>query len=274
MQRDTSDPSNFAFKQALELDACMHCGQCTSRCSVGVVYEAIQNTNILPSEKVRALKGLLRGRTSSSLNMHHILYGTYICTNCHRCTDVCPSGINLQELWFSMREALFQGATPLYALLSPLSFYRGLMKRAISKGDYKRPIALARKGVSDPCDLIKYPKKSVPITPVDNEFQGRLLLSDQAATFSACFGCQTCTNACPVVANYKNPKEVLGMLPHQIMYATGLGIKDLAFGSSMLWDCVTCYQCQEQCPQNVKVTEVFYELKNLAIQNANNGGRS
>jgi len=30
---------------------------------------------------------------------------------------------------------------------------------------------------------------------------------------------------------------------------------------------VTCYLCQEQCPQGVKVTEVLYELKNLAIKN-------
>jgi heterodisulfide reductase subunit C len=51
------------------------------------------------------------------------------------------------------------------------------------------------------------------------------------------------------------------------MHAAGLGIKDLTLGSNMLWDCVTCYQCQEHCPQGVKVTEVFYELKNLAISN-------
>jgi heterodisulfide reductase subunit C len=68
-----------------------------------------------------------------------------------------------------------------------------------------------------------------------------------------------------VVASYDNPQEVLGMLPHQIMHATNLGIRDLALGSLMLWDCVTCYQCQEHCPQGVKVTEVLYELKNLAI---------
>jgi len=36
----------------------------------------------------------------------------------------------------------------------------------------------------------------------------------------------------------------------------------------MLWDCLTCYQCQEHCPQNVKVTEVLYGLKNLSIKNA------
>jgi heterodisulfide reductase subunit C len=37
-------------------------------------------------------------------------------------------------------------------------------------------------------------------------------------------------------------------------------------GSGMLWDCVTCYQCQEHCPQGVKVTDVLYELKNQAMK--------
>jgi heterodisulfide reductase subunit C len=36
----------------------------------------------------------------------------------------------------------------------------------------------------------------------------------------------------------------------------------------MLWDCLTCYQCQEHCPQSVKVTDVLYCLKNLSIKNA------
>jgi len=50
------------------------------------------------------------------------------------------------------------------------------------------------------------------------------------------------------------------------MHSCGLGLKDLAFGSSMLWDCLTCYQCQEQCPQGVCVTDVLYELKNRVIK--------
>jgi heterodisulfide reductase subunit C len=32
----------------------------------------------------------------------------------------------------------------------------------------------------------------------------------------------------------------------------------------MTWDCTTCYQCQENCPQGIKVTEIIYELKNRA----------
>ena len=267
MDRRTSEPANIATRQALELDACMHCGQCTSRCSVGIVFEQIVNVNILPSEKMQSLKRVFCGKQSDQKGLRLILDGIYLCTNCHRCTDVCPAGINLEELWFTMREALFQNDYPEFSVLSPLSFYRGLMRESIAQSDYNRPLALARGAIAADCDLMKNQDKAITLTPADREFESALLLSDQAGTFSACFGCQTCTNVCPVVANYENPKEILGLLPHQIMYAAGLGVRDLAFGSNMLWDCTTCYQCQEQCPQGVKVTEVLYELKNLAIKN-------
>ena len=203
-----------------------------------------------------------------------ILEGTCLCTNCHRCTDVCPSGINLEDLWVTVREDMLQTDSPEFSVLSPLSFYRGLMRESIPADEYTRPVLKAREAIAAPCDLMKASDTAVPLTPANKELQSSLLLSDQAGTFSACFGCQTCTNACPVVAAYENPKEVLGMLPHQIMYAAGLGIKDLAFGSQMLWDCLTCYQCQEQCPQGVHVTDVLYELKNLAIQNVARTGEA
>jgi heterodisulfide reductase subunit C len=262
-----SDPANIATKQALELDACMHCGSCTHRCSVGVIVEEIANPHILPSEKLPSLKAVASGRQSDQRHLSLILTGTYLCTNCHRCTEVCPAGINLEELWAAMRENLFERNLPEFSLLSPLSFYRGLRKEAIPEADYKRPLIRARETISAHCELIRDEQKPIAITAANRELQTALGLSAQAATFSFCFGCQTCTNVCPVVATYENPREALGMLPHQIMYAAELGIRDLAFGSGMLWDCTTCYQCQEHCPQGVKVTEVLYELKNLAIKN-------
>jgi heterodisulfide reductase subunit C/nitrate reductase gamma subunit len=267
MDKEKSDPANIATRQALELDACTHCGACTSRCSVGIIIEQIENINILPSEKIQSLKAVVSRKEMEEKDFRIILDGAYLCTNCHRCTDVCPAGINLEELWFNMREDMFQKDYPEFSVLSPLSFYRGLMRETIEQKDYKKPLNLAREAIASKCDLMKTPDKVVSLTPADKELQGSLVLSDQASTFQGCFGCQTCTNVCPVVASYENPKEVLGMLPHQIMYAAGLGVRDLAFGSNMLWDCLTCYQCQEQCPQGVHVTDVLYELKNLAIRN-------
>lgn len=253
-----SDPANIATRQALEFDACMHCGTCTNRCSVGVIYEQIPNPTILPSEKLASLKDYVRGKPLDEDTVKTIGEGTYLCTNCRRCTDGCPAGINLEELWFTMRERLMKQAGPTPLALSPFSFFRGLNQHRLTEEAYTKPLAQIRAALT-----ASYPLLHSTTGPL--ELTGSLALSAPAQSFSVCFGCQTCTNVCPVVANYENPQEVLGMLPHQIMHAANLGIRDLALGSMMLWDCVTCYQCQEHCPQGVKVTEVLYELKNLAI---------
>jgi heterodisulfide reductase subunit C len=267
MDKEKSAPANVATRQAMELDACTHCGTCTLRCSVGIAFEEIHNVNILPSEKIASLKALAADQQLSERELRIIQEGVYLCTNCYRCTVACPVGINLQDLWFTVREALLQKGYPEFLVLSPLSFYRGLMREDLVNGDYGRPLTRAREAIVAHCDLMMSLDKPLPLTPTDRGFQGGLSLSAQANTFSVCFGCETCTTVCPVVGNYDNPKEVLGLLPHQIMHACGLGVRDLAYGSNMLWDCITCYQCQEQCPQGVCVTDVLYELKNLAINN-------
>jgi len=252
--------------QLTELDACMHCRTCSSQCSVAVAFEGIPNNNILPSEKLASIRALVSGKELTLEEFRNIQEGVYLCTHCYRCTVVCPAGIDLQNFWIKVKELLLQRGIPELSVLSPFSFYRGLMREETVQKDYERPLIQAREAIAAQCDLMRRKDKVLPLTPADRKFKGGLNLSDQAKTFSVCFGCQTCSTVCPVVANYENPQEVLGLLPHQIMQAAGLGLKDLAFGSNMLWDCLTCYQCQEQCPQGVSVTDVLYELKNLAVK--------
>jgi len=266
MDKDSSDPANIATRQVLELDACTHCCTCTLNCSVAVAFEYFPNINIFPAEKIASVKSLAAGRELNEKELRHIQEGIYLCTNCNRCTVVCPVGINLQDLWFNVREAILQKGYSEFLILSPLSFYRGLMSDDGAKDNYRQPLNKARETIAAACDLMMMKDKVLPLTPVDSAFKEGLSLSAQANTFSVCFGCETCTTACPVVANYENPQEVLGLLPHQIMHSCGLGLRDLAFGSNMLWDCLTCYQCQEQCPQNVCITDIFYELKNEAVK--------
>jgi heterodisulfide reductase subunit C/nitrate reductase gamma subunit len=264
--KEKLSPANRATLQAMELDACTHCGTCSLRCSVIMAFEEIKNINIFPSEKIVSIQALASGKKLSPQELRHIQEGVYLCSNCYRCTVVCPAGINLQDLWFNIRETLLQKGYPEFLVLSPLSFYRGLMREETVPKDYEKPLIRAREAIAAQCDLMKKKDKVLPLTPTDRKLQSGLNLSAQAKTFSVCFGCQTCTTVCPVVGNYEDPQEALGLLPHQIMHAAGLGLRDLAFGSNMLWDCLTCYQCQEQCPQGVHVTDVLYELKNLAVK--------
>ncbi len=268
MEKGISNPANIATRQLLELDACMHCGTCSVQCRVGVVFEAMQNVNILPSEKIPSVKALVAGKKLNGEEIREIQEGLHLCTNCFRCTVVCPAGINLQELWFNVRETLLEKGEPEFLVLSPLSLYRGLMKESLEQNHYPDPINLALETIYPAGIPLERLDRTSPLVPSDNGWSSTLHTSVQAKTFSHCFRCVTCTNACPVVRNYSNPLEFVGMLPHQIMHAAGMGLWDLIFSSKMLWDCLGCYQCQEHCPQSVLVADVLYELKNMAIAQA------
>jgi heterodisulfide reductase subunit C len=67
-----------------------------------------------------------------------------------------------------------------------------------------------------------------------------------------------------VVRLFDDPAAELDLLPNQLMHALDLGLYQEAVGARMVWDCLSCYRCQDACPQGVKVTEVLAELRNQA----------
>jgi len=95
---------------------------------------------------------------------------------------------------------------------------------------------------------------------MDIKFIKEMFSSIQARTSALCFQCTTCTNGCPVV----------DLLPHQLMHAVRMGLKDLVLEARMLWACTECYNCTEGCPQGIEVCDVIYQLKNIAIKERKN----
>lgn len=263
MDDETSDPANIETRQIMEADACTHCGACTQQCAVGVIFEAIANASILPSEKISLTRLLASGQSVNGDQLRSLQSGFYLCTNCHRCTDVCPAGINLQQLWFKTREVIFDKGLPDTMLLSPLSYYRGLMAPHLSREVYEQPLERVKKHV---CSAFEFSDQTHDLEPqqMDENFRSAMKTSAQSATFSACFTCSTCTSVCPVVKSYDDPQAALDMMPHQIMHAAAIGLRDMVFSSRMLWSCLDCYQCQEACPQGVHIADVFSEFKGLA----------
>ncbi len=265
MDPQKSLPANIATRQAMELDACTHCSTCSLRCSVAPAFDRYGNDKILPSERLIFLKDFASGKKLDPKGLRAIQEGIYLCTNCDRCTVVCPVGINLRDLWFSARERFIRKELPVTMMLSQYSFYRGLNRQRLDAESYDRPLQAAAETVAAGFKSIDETDRVLTINPVDKAFKHQADQSSLAGTYAYCFACENCSTVCPVVGNYENPQAVLKLLPHQIMRSLGLGLKDLAMGSKMLWACVTCYQCQEHCPQGVKVTDVLYELKNLAL---------
>jgi heterodisulfide reductase subunit C len=188
----------------------------------------------LPSLKLAAMAGL-KHKSPKELTIMRL--GADLCTRCQRCTRVCPAGIDLQDLWLALDDEMeARGRKPVY------QWARGeLVDNHVANG--------------------WTPEQEALTVPGETRDLGVLDMALQQGYFRYCFQCQTCTNVCPVVPCFEHPGKSLGLLPHQIMYSLELGLVKQAVAAAMTWDCATCYQCQENCPQGVPVTDLLYELR-------------
>ncbi len=251
---ELNEPANILNRQMIGLSACTHCGSCSIECSSGMFYETFGNDFILPSEKVQYLKKFAANKEHDPEIIKRMQQGLYVCTSCDRCTTVCPSGINLKELFVSSRYSLLDTGDPETTMLSHFSF----------------PLALAQNFVDDHKKALKkvtdlFKKNFQHLTDLPSPIVLDKTIEFGNKSYKGCYSCQRCTNICPVVRSYDNPLEVLGMLPHQIMFSLSIGNVDPAMGSQMIWSCSTCYLCQEHCPNQVELCDIFYSLKNGAI---------
>ncbi len=232
----SADSISKVNRRAIDLDGCTHCGNCSVHCSVAPALESISNALILPSERLAAIKDLSSGKTVSRSMLEKIAQGNLICSRCNRCTEMCPSGLDLQDIWIALNKQLAD-----LGCLTP-----GEAVRQAYTGVWRK----------------EYPDRLGPGEP--GLLRNLSTVSVSRDDFSECLKCKTCTNSCPVVGSYDDPAAELDLLPHQMMHALGLGLKEMVLGSRMIWACATCYLCQEHCPQGVRITDIFYGLKNLA----------
>ncbi len=54
--------------------------------------------------------------------------------------------------------------------------------------------------------------------------------------------------------------------PRQIIAMVRAGMRDRVLESATIWTCASCYFCTARCPQEIKITDVMYILKRIAIK--------
>jgi heterodisulfide reductase subunit C/nitrate reductase gamma subunit len=230
-----------ASRRALALDACMRCGICDVHCSVAPVARYLGNPGLLPSHKLVATGALAGGRLSQAGredSARRAAEGAFLCTDCGRCTSRCPAGLDLEDLWEAGRGDLAAAGLP-----APAQWVQA--RAALAWAERLEP-GPGKHSFSDP---------EASFAP----------LAADRSTFSRCVQCQTCTNVCPVVAHSVDRDQGVDLTPQKVMNLLRLGLRDLALGSRMVWSCATCYQCQEHCPEGVRVADIMCELRALAV---------
>ena len=73
-----------------------------------------------------------------------------------------------------------------------------------------------------------------------------------------CIQCGTCSASCPT-------SYAMDYTPREVIAALRAGMLDRVLKSNTIWLCASCYSCTVRCPSGIKLTDMMYELKRLAI---------
>ncbi len=78
-----------------------------------------------------------------------------------------------------------------------------------------------------------------------------------------CIQCGSCSGSCPT-------SPFMDFSPRKLFAMVRAGMKTSVLESKTIWLCSSCYTCYVRCPQEIKITDIMYGLKQLAIEEGNN----
>jgi heterodisulfide reductase subunit C len=101
--------------------------------------------------------------------------------------------------------------------------------------------------------LIKYEAE------LDRGFGHTIAQMAHGEKFYTCIQCGTCSATCPV-------SHFMDFTPRKIIAMVRAGFKEEVLRSFTIWLCASCHSCTADCPREIKITDVMYALKQLAIK--------
>lgn len=75
---------------------------------------------------------------------------------------------------------------------------------------------------------------------------------------SRCLQCGTCTGSCPV-------SYAMDISPRGVIARFRAGDMRTLLESRTIWLCASCYACTTRCPVGIRVTDIMYALKRMAM---------
>ena len=115
----------------------------------------------------------------------------------------------------------------------------------------------------------KKPKNKIQLDLKDLDFYNEVIESgarffpkEELNHLVLCIQCGKCVGGCP--SGRRTAWSV-----RKKFRETLLGLKEKVFSDDSLWDCTTCYTCQERCPRGVPTTDIVRILRNFAVRNGN-----
>jgi heterodisulfide reductase subunit C len=109
-------------------------------------------------------------------------------------------------------------------------------------------------------EKIKIPgKMSLKEQDLRLSFLRQLEAVPNSEKIKSCIQCGTCTGSCPV-------SYAMDISPREVIALFRAGDMESLLHSKTIWVCASCYACQTRCPALIKVTDIIYALKRLAME--------
>ncbi|MHB9025309.1 MAG: 4Fe-4S dicluster domain-containing protein [Armatimonadota bacterium] len=94
---------------------------------------------------------------------------------------------------------------------------------------------------------------------MDKSFATDIVESVGGSPLSSCIQCGTCSGTCPL-------SIYMDYTPRRIIAMSRAGMKKEVLNSFTIWLCASCYECTVECPKQIKITDIMYNLKQRAIR--------
>lgn len=106
--------------------------------------------------------------------------------------------------------------------------------------------------------LLNKDENLVVAEDIDPTFK-QSIMDAGAETVALCYQCGTCTGSCP--SGKRTPYRIRSYIRRSLM-----GLKEDVMEDETIWECVTCYACQERCPRGVAIVDVVKIIRNMQSQ--------
>jgi len=107
------------------------------------------------------------------------------------------------------------------------------------------------------------PTRPGQLTPRESELRAAFLAEVDRIPggdrLRRCIQCGTCSGSCPV-------SYAMDVQPRQLVAYFRAGSLDTILRSRTIWLCASCYACTVRCLSGIKVTDLIYGLKRMALE--------
>jgi heterodisulfide reductase subunit C len=94
---------------------------------------------------------------------------------------------------------------------------------------------------------------------LDHHFAEEIMSIPEGRKLLSCIQCGTCSGMCPL-------SSFMDYTPRQIIAMIRAGFRGQVLSSYTTWLCASCYACTVECPQQIKITDIMYATKRLALR--------